>query len=266
MVTIRAVRGAASLSGTLLSNATEKTIATEGATLVLTLSGDAWAAEVGVADNLPTRSLFAGLRSSHSEPGGWNAVVRPWLSYLDVRLLDAATLSIRIHAAAYRISRPETIGLEIPALALASQESNVTVRPSLVIAPTPGSVALEGSLCQNASGVPAAGALSESVVLKPNVSRAEWLARRACSSHDWMLSTPNLTTAWLGLGWVPAVPADQWGWELQNVTTGENCSDITKEGCSNVTTRNSSAEIPTYNFNNPLVPTLRLVLYDEQWA
>ena len=265
-VTIRAVRGAASLSGTLLSNATEKTIATEGATLVLTLSGDAWAAEVGVADNLPTRSLFAGLSSSHSEPGGWNAVVRPWLSYLDVSLLDAATLSIRIHATAYRISRPETIGLEIPALALASQESNVTVRPSLVIAPTPGSVALEGSLCQNASGVPAAGALSASGVLKPNVSRAEWLARRACSTHDWMLSTPNLTTAWLGLGWVPAVPADQWEWELQNVTTGENCSDITKDGCSNVTTQNYSAEIPTYNFNNPLVPTLRLVLYDEQWA
>ena len=265
-LTIHAARGAASLSGTLLSNATEKTIATEGASLVLTLSGDAWAAEVGVADNLPTRSLFAGFSSSHAEPGGWDAVVRPWLSYLDLRVIDAATLSIRIHAPAYRIAKPETIALEIPAIALASQDASVRVLPSLVIAPTPGAVSLEGSLCQNASGVPATDALTASGVLKANVSRAEWLAQRTCSTHDWMLRTHNLTTAWLGEDWVPAVPEEQWEWELRNVTNGENCTDLTKYGCRNVTTQNYSAEIPTYNLNTPLVPTLRLVLYDEQWA
>ena len=110
---ILAERGEVRLSGALLGNSTEAHVR-GGSELRLTLSGDQWSADVGAADNAPTRALLSGLRSAQSEPLGWNRVVRTSLTHTDVDRLDDVSLRIRVAAPEYDIATPETIALMVP--------------------------------------------------------------------------------------------------------------------------------------------------------
>ena len=110
--------------------------------LTVQLTGDAW------LDSLPPAALLSGLVSGQSEPGGWNAIVRPALGVRHLSLLDNATALLAARAAlfaAYDIAAPETIAIEVPAGAVASAQPAPIV-PTFIIRARPGDATVGGAI------------------------------------------------------------------------------------------------------------------------
>ena len=107
-----------------------------GATLTLTLHGDAWADGIG-DDNAPTEALLAALRGASlrspvaapfrpfgwagAEPRGWNATVAPLLDRTRLSV-SGASLAIALPALpCFDLHAPEVLVAHLPAAAIASQ-------------------------------------------------------------------------------------------------------------------------------------------------
>ena len=107
-----------------------------GATLTLTLHGDAWADGIG-DDNAPTEALLAALRGASlrspvaapfrpfgwagAEPRGWNATVAPLLDRTRLSV-SGASLAIALPALpCFDLHAPEGLVAHLPAAAIASQ-------------------------------------------------------------------------------------------------------------------------------------------------
>ena len=121
-----------------------------GATLTLTLHGDAWADGIG-DDNAPTEALLAALRGASlrslvaapfrpfgwegAEPRGWNATVAPLLDRTRLSV-SGASLAIALPALpCFDLHAPEVLVAHLPAAAIASQRPIST--PSLHIRADP---------------------------------------------------------------------------------------------------------------------------------
>ena len=108
----------AALTGTLSDNANESDIVTGGQTLIITLTGNTWDANVG-SDHQDTVDLIAGLDSGGAEAAGWDAVVKANLVYTDITRDSDTQVTILLGAeATYSITATETITVTIPASCL----------------------------------------------------------------------------------------------------------------------------------------------------
>ena len=152
-VVLRARPGVATLGGTLLGAPTEATLRAGGATLTISLADDAFARAAFDGDHARLTAVVAELAASaqtvdgEATPTGWDAVIRPLLAGLNATLAaDARTLTFTLPPSpAYRIGRPETVVVRVPALALASATPIAAV-PPLVLRAGARTVALGGHL------------------------------------------------------------------------------------------------------------------------
>jgi hypothetical protein len=112
---IRTVSGGATLTGRLLQRTTEQDIrgAVAGSlTFELTIFDDFFTAMVGHRhiDPAATVTLLEGVRSAQSEPAGWNAVVLPALTKVNVERRTPTRLTVTLpRVPTYDISVPETV-------------------------------------------------------------------------------------------------------------------------------------------------------------
>ena len=127
--------------GSITQQATEADLRTNTLqNITISLLGDTW------LGGIPSHDLIAGLVSGQSEPTGWNAIVRSALSQDHLHLQQNTTLAIYFRGdAAYDISAPETIAVEVPAAVVSSGQVPPTVT-SFVIAAEPGEVSLAGGI------------------------------------------------------------------------------------------------------------------------
>jgi len=142
----------------LLRDKTESDLRSmESLELQIVLTGDLFRDDVGEASEA-SWALLRSLTSLQSESAtGWNAVVRPLLRPSDITRIDGTTVVLSIpQAAAYDITAPETIFVEIPAEAVLSGASLAVVAAgpagALIIDATRGSATLSGTLLANANG------------------------------------------------------------------------------------------------------------------
>jgi hypothetical protein len=99
---------AAFLSGTIFGSR-EEDIRAGGKTLIITLTGLTWDADIG-SDNTQTTALINGLDSAQSEGTGWDAVVKAGLTFSNVTRNSDTVVTIAFPAfATYYISAPEVI-------------------------------------------------------------------------------------------------------------------------------------------------------------
>ena len=159
----------------------EETLARANATtLVVSLVGATWEQE------LPWReasiALLAGLRSTSDAPHGWNAEVAPRLTAADVTRRDGITATIALgQFGTYSIAEPETLRLEVPSYAVRTDVPALVASPSLVVAATPGELALNGTLLRSLSEVTLGGELDVHVLydeLPPNSTAVDAEFRR----------------------------------------------------------------------------------------
>lgn len=141
---IAAEAGSASLSGSFLNASRELEISgPETHELAVSLVGNTFPASVG-NDKWASRAVLDSLRSAQDEPSGWNAIVRQdRLSRYLVRQDDASLLITLPQHAAYEISSPETLFVQLPA-SLVSAEANLTSPDLLIIRPRPGRASISG--------------------------------------------------------------------------------------------------------------------------
>ena len=85
--------------------------------LNISLVGDTWDLAVGNATDVGgvTLALLLGFFSMQSEPGGWNALVRPLFSHSSlVRISDNLVQILLPQATEFDINAPETVVLTVP--------------------------------------------------------------------------------------------------------------------------------------------------------
>ena len=203
---IRATAGSVVASGTLL-DASEQVVSA-GASLVLTLSRDAWLLDVG-RPGAATDELLRGIRSSQTEARGFNSIVVPRLSFRHVARISDTVVRLDLPSMAeYDIYEPETIHIFVPWQALKSRDTNITAEPPIVLMPTPGILTLGGSLCNafNATRrvVPSCEANKYRQFAPCNVSYPEYVYEDICHVSD----------TWLRSGLV----VDTWEWSPGNWT------------------------------------------------
>ncbi len=120
------------LAGTAVSTgtlSTEAGVVAGGQTIILTLTDDTWVATVG-ADNAITTALIAGLDAAQVEAGGWDAIVRPLITFADVVRTSATVVTITLPAAAlYAVTADELVTATIPATALTAATEIVATSP-----------------------------------------------------------------------------------------------------------------------------------------
>ena len=155
---INASQGSSALSGSLLADANVASIQSPVEnTITISLTDVDFAMALfsttsmqsALARSLATRE---GDELSNVEPFGWNAIVRPGLSYDNLQF-DAGTrqaVSIRIpQFAAYQISSPETVSVVIPAESLLGGIESLRAEPAFIVeAPRAGGL-FGGTLLRN---------------------------------------------------------------------------------------------------------------------
>ena len=118
--------------------------------LVLVLRGDRWHESVGLDSNA-TRQLLERITPFQNESRGWQQVVRPVLTHEHVRRdSDAVVRLVLPRFPEYDISVPETLGIVVPGVAVASGQ-DLYVPYNVTLFPTPGSFYLSGGMVEAAS-------------------------------------------------------------------------------------------------------------------
>lgn len=110
----------AALTGTIVSGGVTETQIVNGAeTLIITLTGDTWDANMG-NDHASTTALIAGITSDGADAAGWNAVVKANLVFGDIARTSNTIVTITYGAeSTYAIGADETITVTVPAAAIA---------------------------------------------------------------------------------------------------------------------------------------------------
>ncbi len=158
------IPGTAVSTGTL---STEAGVVAGGQTIILTVTDDTFVATVG-ADNSITTALIAGIDAAQVEAGGWDAIVRPLITFADVVRTSDTVVTITLPAAPlYAITADELVTATIPAVALTAAAEIVATSP-LTITDDP--------LLGNAGGGASAADLG--------VSRSSGAARRRIVDLD----------------------------------------------------------------------------------
>ncbi|MGW8247771.1 MAG: DUF2341 domain-containing protein, partial [Acidiferrobacterales bacterium] len=138
-----ATTASVALTGTV-TNAVESNIVTGGSTIVLTLTGDTWAA-AGAAFDAERQNIINGLTSAGAEANGWNNLVKSALAVTDVVRTSNTVVTITLPAVAgYDITADETITATVPASALALSSAAAVASPTFSIKAV--SVALTGTV------------------------------------------------------------------------------------------------------------------------
>jgi hypothetical protein len=105
---------AVALTGTIFGSTTEQNIVTGGLTVIATISNGTWGATVG-QNNQITTDLLAGLDSAQSEAHGWDAEVKPALTYAMLTRNSSTQITLVLPArSAYDITVSETVTWTIP--------------------------------------------------------------------------------------------------------------------------------------------------------
>ena len=144
---IRTVSGGATLTGRLLQRTAEQDIrgaVTGSLTFELTIFDDFFTAMVGHRhiDPAATVTLLEGVRSAQSEPAGWNAVVLPALTKVNVERRTPTQLTVTLpRVPTYDISVPETVTVFLPPAAVSSGQ-RIVASPFFVIEADVGRAAL----------------------------------------------------------------------------------------------------------------------------
>jgi osmotically-inducible protein OsmY len=137
------------LSGTV-TNDSELDIRTGGSTILLTLTGDTWVA-TGAPFDAERQNIINGLVSAQAEAAGWNALVQAGLAVTDVVRTSATVVTVTLPAfAGYDITATETITATVPASALVSSSSAIAATPTFDVTVAAGSVALSGTVTDDA--------------------------------------------------------------------------------------------------------------------
>ena len=126
--------GAAVPSGTIVvaGGIIESDIVTGSKTLVLTLDGTTWDADIGDAGD-ETTALIAGIDSDKAEAGGWDAKVKAVLAHGDITRTSATVVTIILPAIAdYEITASETVTVTIDATCVASA-TEIVAEPTFII-------------------------------------------------------------------------------------------------------------------------------------
>lgn len=124
------------LTGTATASITESDIVTGGKTVILTLTGDTWAAAgTGpIGSTADTQALIDGMDSAQVEATGWNAEVRDKeVTTAVVRTSNTVATITLTAAAAYDITAQETITVTIPAATLVTSAIDVVASPTFTI-------------------------------------------------------------------------------------------------------------------------------------
>jgi hypothetical protein len=101
------------ISGTLVDAATETNIVDGGETLIITLNGLEWVADIG-GDNQNTQDLINGITATTSQANGWNNTVLSALDNTHVVRTSATEVTITLPAVpTYDITDPESITIKI---------------------------------------------------------------------------------------------------------------------------------------------------------
>lgn len=127
--------GSAALTGTAIAGGVlESEIVTGGDTIIITLTGDTWAAAgTGpIGSTADTQALIDGFDSAQSEANGWNVEVRDKMVPADdvVRTSDTVCTITIPATAGYVITADETITGTIPAVVLVTSGSDFTATPT----------------------------------------------------------------------------------------------------------------------------------------
>ena len=126
----------ADLTGTLADGATLAEIVAGTETLIITLTGNTWHANVGSA-GAETTALINGLDSAQGEPNGWNTEVQGGLNDTHVVQNSPTLVTITLPAfASYATTADETITLTVPAAAL-SGSSDIVATPTFTVTTLP---------------------------------------------------------------------------------------------------------------------------------
>ena len=126
--------GAAAPSGTLVvaGGIVESEVKDGGKTLVLTLDGTTWDADIANVGAVSV-ALIAGLDSNKAEGGGWDAVVKAGLAFGDVTRNSDTVVTILLPAfAAYQITESETIEVTIDSTCVASA-TQIVASPTFIV-------------------------------------------------------------------------------------------------------------------------------------
>lgn len=133
----------AALSGTIIGS-DEAGIVTGGKTIILTLTGDTWAAAgTGPIGSLAdTQAIIDGIDSAQAEAAGWDAVVKTALDpATDVVRTSDTVCTITLPAfTSYNITAQETITATIPAAALVTSADPVVATPTFNVSPVTVSI------------------------------------------------------------------------------------------------------------------------------
>ena len=126
----------AALTGTATASIVEADIVTGSETIILTLTGDTWAAAGtgAIGSTADTQALIDGLDSAQVEATGWNAEVRDKEVVGAVVRTSSTVATITLTAqAAYDITAQETITCTIPAATLVTSAIDVTASPTFTV-------------------------------------------------------------------------------------------------------------------------------------
>lgn len=126
----------AALTGTVTASIIESDIVTGGKTVILTLTGDTWAAAgTGpIGSTADTQALIDGMDSAQVEATGWNAEVRDKEVTTAVVRTSSTVATITLTAsAAYDVTAQETITVTIPAATLVTSAIDVVASPTFTV-------------------------------------------------------------------------------------------------------------------------------------
>ena len=136
--------------------------------LTFALQGDTW------LNNAPSAAILRALVSAQSEPHGWNAVVRPALGLQHLTLLNNATAHLAFRGpAAYDITAPETISVEVPADAVQSSQP-VPVVSTFVIRADAGGLSISGGFVNASNELNVVGVHTQELTL--TLDGSSWAA------------------------------------------------------------------------------------------
>ena len=139
-------------AGALLESIAEAAFQANGTVLVFRISSDGFVEEVG-QDTVQSVSLIDGVLSGQSEASGWNAIVRPYLTYRSLtRSADGTTVTMVVPPFdGYDVLAPETLSIHLAASVLLSGQ-DISVEQTIVVLATSGSASVSGSLARQGGG------------------------------------------------------------------------------------------------------------------
>lgn len=237
------------LSGTITS-ATQNTIVSGGATIVLTLTADSWVATVG-EDNAITTALIDGLDSAQSETNGWNNIVRDNLTYTAVERTSDTVVTITLPAfAGYATLANETITATVPGSALLYTTEGLTASPTATITTIEETVSVTGTLITE--GATEAEIVSGGKTMIFTVSGDQWVS--ALGSDD------PITTAFLA--GITSAQTEETGWnnEVRDNLAFGNLTRNSSTQCTLLLPASASYDITTTETITATIPASALLV------